>query len=185
MSLRLLMAAATVLASVTPGAAQPTSAPRSRSLRWLPAPRRASSAAPSNIVFLNNCVAVDSCNLTPGLDQNDSRTNVSSVPTQPVTLEPFRYSPAQWSALVQCVHQVYAPFNLQIVTTEPPPTTEYFEAMVAGRASQLGIGGGIVGVAPFTCGVSAPPTPPTCAGRWRKRSPTRLACSTSSTLAIR
>jgi Bacterial Ig domain len=156
MSLRLVTTVATSLvlaALAAPGAAQTTSPPRSRILRWIPAPRRATSAAPSNIIFLNNCVAANSCNLTPGLDQNDSRTNVSSVATQPVILEPFRHSPAQWNALVQCVQQVYAPFNVQIVTTEPPASTEYFEAMVAGKASQLGIGGGIVGVAPFTCGV--------------------------------
>jgi hypothetical protein len=134
----------------------PTASGRACALQRLPprpAGRAPRPAAVSNTIFLNDCLAPGSCDLVPGGEVNDSRTNTSSVATAPTTLEPWRFSAAQWDELVQCVRRVYQPFPVQIVTEEPPATAEYFEAMVAGRAAQLGLGGGVVGVAPFDCGV--------------------------------
>ncbi|HRC56142.1 MAG: hypothetical protein IPI49_28450 [Myxococcales bacterium] len=131
-------------------------APRQRLLHWIePTARGPRAAATSNVVFLNNCIATNGCALLPGraTGENDSRTNISSIVAQPALLEKWRFTPTQWDNLVTCVRDVFAPFELQIVTTEPPATTEYFEAMVAGRASQVGMEEGVAGVAPFNCGV--------------------------------
>lgn len=141
------------VAEASPGSEAPGQA-RRRIVQWVDAPRQAAAmAAPSNVIFLNNCIAPNDCVLRPGGQQNDSRTNTSSIATQNASLSPWRFSIPQWDSLVQCVQQVYAPFNVEIVTTEPAAATEYFEAMVAGTASQLGLSGGIVGVAPFNCNI--------------------------------
>lgn len=156
----LVLAAVAGLAYAAPVQAAPAAAaPRSCALVPMPhappAPPGPRATAVSNVIFLNDCIAARSCDLTSGAATmtNDSRTNVSAVAQQATTMEPWRFTTQEWDAMVACVRRVYAPFNVQIVTTEPPATTEYFEAMVAGRAAQLGFGGGLVGVAPFACGV--------------------------------
>ncbi len=143
-------------APVTTAAAAGPPGTRACAVQRLPAraaPTGPRAAAVSNIIFLNDCTLPGSCDLTPGGELNDSRTNTSSVAQQPTTMAPWRFTTAEWDELVQCVRRVYQPFPVQIVTEEPPATAEYFEAMVAGSAAQLGLGGGIVGVAPFDCGV--------------------------------
>lgn len=150
---------ATALAA--PAHAAPPAAPsRSCALVPMPAPPRAATApaATSNVIFLNDCRAPGSCDLLAGFNTmtNDSRTNTSAVVKTPTTLEPWPFSAQEWDSLVGCVRRLYQPFDVQIVTTEPPATAEYFEAMVAGRATQLGFAGGIVGVAPFTCDAVIP-----------------------------
>lgn len=139
-----------------PRAAQAAPAPSARTWFWVdPAPRGPKATATSNVVFLNNCLASNGCALLPGrtAGENDSRTNTSSIVSQPSLLEKWRFSQVEWENLVACVRDVFAPFEIQIVTTEPTADTSYFEAMVAGRASQLGLEGSYAGVAPFNCGV--------------------------------
>lgn len=144
-----------MLALVAAAAARAVAAPAEGShcaMQWIEPPPGAAATATSNVIFLNNCLGAGDCVLTPGM-VNDSRTNVSTLAQAPTTLEPWKFTLPQWDALVACVREVYRPFQVEIVTIEPSNTTEYFEAMVAGRGAQLGQGAGTVGVAPFTCGV--------------------------------
>jgi Bacterial Ig domain len=110
----------------------------------------------SHVLFLNNCKTA-SCTLTPG--SNDSRTNKSTVAEKTGTLAAFPYSDAVWNQVVDCVKATYAPFNLQIVTTEPSPGTSYFEEMVGGQCSDIMnpdpdyCSSGSLGISPFTGGV--------------------------------
>lgn len=129
----------------------PAASARPRSdLFWSPVPAGPRISAGSNVIFLNNCLP-SGCMLQPG--PNDSRTNTSSIVSQPSLLAAWRFSAVEWDNLVTCVREVFAPFQVQVVTAEPADTTEYFEAMVAGSPTQLGLPMGYAGVAPFNCGV--------------------------------
>ncbi|HTJ42071.1 MAG TPA: Ig-like domain-containing protein [Kofleriaceae bacterium] len=110
------------------------------------------AAISSHVLFLNNCKTAN-CTITPG--SNDSRTNHSSIANHTTTLPAFPYNDATWNAIVDCVKQTYAPYNIQIVTTEPSSSTSYFEEIVAGTCTQVDTTceAGVVGVAPFNCGV--------------------------------
>lgn len=119
-------------------------------LFWIPAPAGPRITAGSNVIFLNNCLP-SGCMLQPG--PNDSRTNTSTIVSQPSLLAAWRFSAGEWDNLVTCVREVFAPFEVQVVTTEPASTSEYFEAMVAGSPQQLGLPMGYAGLSPFTCGV--------------------------------
>jgi MYXO-CTERM domain-containing protein len=90
---------------------------------------------------------------TPGRD--DSRANTSIVPNGPSTVTGFGGSQAQWDQVVACVTAQFAPFNVQIVQTEPAGG-EYVEAVIGGRPQQLGLPNGVGGVAPidqFQCNI--------------------------------
>jgi hypothetical protein len=106
----------------------------------------------SHLLYLNDCMP-NGCTVRPGSD--DSRTDHSSIAQNQVTLSAFSYGTAYWNDLVACVKQTYAPFNIEVVTTDPG-TADHFEVMIGGRATQLhpdlqGAGG----VAPFiSCGAT-------------------------------
>ncbi|MEZ4402522.1 MAG: Ig-like domain-containing protein [Kofleriaceae bacterium] len=116
----------------------------------------AAAAPPSRVLYVNDCKP-NGCQLTPGnfSRPDDSRTNVSSIVrgTGPRTLSAFTGSQATWDAIIQCVRENYAPFDIQVVTTEPASTTSYFEAMAAGRPTELGFSTSTAGVASFSCGI--------------------------------
>lgn len=98
-------------------------------------------------VYLNRCA--QGCTVLPG--NSDARAHTSPLVAQPVQLPPFAYDDATWNAVVACVADVYAPFQIDVVTT-PPLVGDYTEHMVAGSAQTLGQPAGTLGVAPFACG---------------------------------
>jgi hypothetical protein len=110
------------------------------------------AAISSHVLFLNNCKTAN-CTFTPGND--DSRTNHTRLANHVQTFTALPYSDATWNSIVSCVKATYAPFDIQIVTTEPASTTDYFEVVVAGTCSSLDTTcpSGVVGRAPFNCGV--------------------------------
>jgi uncharacterized protein (TIGR03382 family) len=112
-------------------------------------PKRATTSGPraftqvSNVIFLNRCKG--GCVVKPGDD--DSRTNTSSIAQQQSVLTEWPYGDQQWGNLVQCVRDLYAPFNVKITDVDPG-TANHFEVMVAGSAAALGQEGA-GGVAPI------------------------------------
>ena len=111
---------------------------------WTPPPQ----AAVSHVIYLNNCQP-SGCNLSAGYD--NSTTNTSSIPNTSSTVAAYSGSQTNWDALVNCVKQVYSPFDVQIVTTRPT-SGSYHMAVVGGTPGQVGMGNGVLGVSPFTCG---------------------------------
>ena len=108
-----------------------------------------SPANVSHIIYMNNCQP-SGCTLHPGND--NSTTDTSSVPNSTSLVSAYQGSASQWQQLVDCVRQTYAPFNVQIVTSRPASGTNYHMAIVAGHASDVGEGAGVLGVSPFSCG---------------------------------
>ncbi len=108
----------------------------------------------SRIIYLNNCkgettsTGAPGCRITRG--SNNSRTNTSSIASG--NLAAYTGSDATWDAIVQCVRETYAPFNVTITATDPG-NVPHFEAMAAGLPTQIGFSSATGGVAPFSCGI--------------------------------
>src|SRR4051812_19508659 len=70
----------------------------------------------SHVIYLNNCEP-GGCAVRPGFD--DSLTHHSSIAAGNRMLPAWKWGDAKWQALVQCVKDTYAPFDISIVTTDP------------------------------------------------------------------
>jgi hypothetical protein len=109
----------------------------------------------SRIIYLNNCKGETGTNGAPGCHltrgTNNSRTNTSSIASG--NLAAYTGSDSTWAAIVQCVRETYAPFNITITTTDPGPNVQHFEAMAAGLPGNIGFSSATGGVSPFSCGI--------------------------------
>jgi hypothetical protein len=93
----------------------------------------------SNIIFLNRCVG--GCALTATDNVSDARTNMTSIPKGdpgPRTMQAFAQGDEMWDALVACVKDVYAPYNVEVTDVDPGESVVHHEAIVAGFASDIG-----------------------------------------------
>jgi len=97
-----------------------------------------------HLLYLNDCLP-NGCDIAPGPD--DSRSARSSIPTMPSHLEPWQWGDAKWQGFVQCMTNFYAPFDIEI-TTSNPGGADHFELIAAGYSNQLGVDGA-AGIAPF------------------------------------
>lgn len=100
----------------------------------------------SHTLYLNDCKP-NGCTVSVGSD--DSRTNRSSIPVSTVTLNAYGHSTAHWNSLVQCVKDTFAPFDINVVTTDPGSGVNHFEVMIGGSDTQLRPGLSAGGVAPY------------------------------------
>ena len=101
----------------------------------------------SNIIFLNRCKG--GCTLQGG-QINDSRTNSSTIPgdnAQHVLTE-FNGDDTEWAAVVQCVKEMYSPYNVVITDVDPGAVTFHQEAMVGGLPGEVNMGNDVGGVSP-------------------------------------
>jgi hypothetical protein len=98
----------------------------------------------THTIYMNRCIG--GCVVRPG--DNDASTNHSSLISQTSNISEFQYSDTIWDAVVACIENTYAPYDVQVVTTEPSGT-DYIEAMVAGSPNEIGQGGGTLGYSPM------------------------------------
>jgi hypothetical protein len=105
------------------------------------------AAAVSHTIYLNNCKP-SGCQMKPGYD--NAMTNTSSIPDVNSTVSAYTGSDATWNQIVACVRETYADFDVDIVT-ERPTSGSYHMAIVAGVPSNVQMGGGVMGVSPFSC----------------------------------
>jgi hypothetical protein len=109
------------------------------------------AAAPgdiSNIIFVNKCVG--GCTVTKS-GVNNAITNESFIPDgndgQSFQITQFAYTDDVWNAVIECVRDVYSPYNVEVVT-EDPGEVAHHEVIAAGlgeeinRGDTLGVGGG-------------------------------------------
>jgi Bacterial Ig domain len=61
----------------------------------------------------------------------------------------------EWSAVMQCMKEVYSPFGVQVSDTKPAGGVSFTMAILAGKASEIGLGPGILGIAPIAGDCSA------------------------------
>ena len=92
----------------------------------------------SKIIFLNRCVG--GCTVTTS-STNNAQTNESFIPEGSPgtshTISEFAHGDAVWDAVVECVREVYAPFDVEIVT-EDPGMVPHHEVISAGLGVQIG-----------------------------------------------
>lgn len=99
----------------------------------------------SHTLYLNDCMP-SGCTVSPGSDS--SINNTSSIPQSTVVLSAYPHGTTHWNALVQCVKDTFAPFDINVVTTNPG-TAAHFEVMIGGRDTQLHPQLNAGGVAPY------------------------------------
>jgi hypothetical protein len=133
---------------------------RSRFVRvptWVK-PEDVPHAVNSRVIFLNRCAA--GCKITFGA--TDSRTNKSQIGQG--TLSAFKYGDDSWNAVVQCMKDTFSRFNVRVTDRDPGATAPHFEIMIAGTPGQIGLSGGVLGIAEYSCqqaGVCTPYLPNT------------------------
>jgi len=109
----------------------------------------------SRIIYLNNCkgettsTGAAGCRITRG-GSNNSITNTSNIASG--NLAAYSGTASQWTAILNCVRETYAPFGIT-VTDVNPGNVPHYEAMAAGLPTQVGMSNGVAGVSPFTCGI--------------------------------
>ncbi|MGE5187240.1 MAG: Ig-like domain-containing protein [Acidobacteriota bacterium] len=118
---------------------------------WQGDPSAVPNIIDSHTLYLNNCKP-SGCKITVG--NTDARTLTSDIPNTNSTLSAFSGSDSQWGAIRDCVKQVMAPLNVT-VTDQKPASGDYFEVVIAGDPTQMGLpcgsGGCVLGIADYLC----------------------------------
>jgi hypothetical protein len=90
---------------------------------------------------------------------NDAAVNKSSIACAEADgvadITPYQGSDADWGAVMSCLTDLFAPFNLPVTDVEPLAESgiDYVEAVIGGSPEQAGMEGSVGGVAPYSCGV--------------------------------
>ena len=115
-------------------------------------PRQGPAAAlSSNIIYLHRCQDAG-CPIHAG-SADDSRTtpDTSQIAQGDRTIGAFNQSEQVWQAMVQCVKDTYAAFDIT-VTDVDPGNVPHFEEIIGGKPTDLRDDiGNAGGVAPFNC----------------------------------
>jgi hypothetical protein len=112
----------------------------------------------SGVIYLERCRGGCSIMGTGEVGPNDARSMQSSIPSLGLhTISEYRNGAGQigtqanteWNLLVQCMQEVYSPFNVTI-TDVRPTSGSYHMALIAGRPQEIGLTNpDILGVAPL------------------------------------
>jgi len=120
----------------------------------------------SPTIYLNRCTG--GCIVRAG--NNDARTNTSTIPTtspahpsSDFTVGEFKNSAqlagtaadAEWGQLLQCMQEVYSPYNVTVTDVRPTTGVNYHQAVIAGKPEEVGLSHDILGVAPLAGDCSA------------------------------
>jgi hypothetical protein len=162
---------ASIVASATPAAAEPivnpvppgpevAGTPGTRMMVDTPVARYATPAAPiSSTIYLERCSG--GCTVNTG--NNDARTNTSSISKTASFINEFRNTAGQtgdaatpeWAQIVQCMKEVYSPYNVTVTDVKPASGASFHEAVIAGSPAEMGLDSNILGVAPLANDCSA------------------------------
>ncbi|MGE0872179.1 MAG: DUF4215 domain-containing protein [Kofleriaceae bacterium] len=118
--------------------------------------------AVSNIVYLERCVG--GCTIIKGT-ADDARTNTSKIPqgVSPFSVQEYRNAAgqagadadAEWDAFVQCMREVYSPYDVVVTDQRPMGGASYHLAVVAGSPGDVGLDSSIQGIGPISGDCSA------------------------------
>lgn len=123
----------------------------------VPTPRSAfvPHAQISTTLYMERCTG--GCTVYKG-SINDARSMMSTIPinTQS-TIQEYKNGAGEsgaaadeeWNLLMQCMREVYSPFNVQVTDEKPAAGVSYHMAIVAGIPQDIGRGNDILGVAPL------------------------------------
>lgn len=127
-----------------------------------------SAATISPYIYLNRCTG--GCSISAGT-LNDARTNTSSIPKMgsgcpgypTCVVQEYQNgaglsgtdADAEWNEVVQCLKEVYSPFAVTVTDQKPTNGVSYTMAIIAGKPGNIGLGDGILGIAPLAGDCSA------------------------------
>lgn len=115
-------------------------------------PPLAAGALAGGTIYLNRCVG--GCTVRPGMD--NAATDTSSIVNAQKTLPEYTgFTTGEWENVVQCVKEVYSPFNVKVVDVRPAAGIIHEEIMVGGSPDDLGLPAGVGGIASIAPGCSA------------------------------
>jgi hypothetical protein len=144
-----------IAACAVPAAlAEPSPDPPGRRLIVEVPARRAAPAPISRILYLERCRG--GCVVHHGDD--DARTLTSNIPSAPsAAIGEFASTAhqvgaaadAEWAQVVQCVTEVYSPYDVVVTDAKPAAGSHYHEALVAGLPTDIGLTRDILGIAPL------------------------------------
>lgn len=152
MHMRAVLASSWVLAAATGQVAQADPPQFRTEVVWVdPVTDVAQDARDTGIshtLFINRCPG--GCTFTPGT--NDARYNTSSI-IGGVTrnLSEFNLGDEVWNAAIECVRDVYSPYDVDVVTEDPGDSMPHHEAVLAGYPAEVGRDPLTGGIAPATC----------------------------------
>lgn len=122
----------------------------------------------SPYIYLNRCTG--GCNIMAS-SMNDARTNASTIPKMgpgcpgypTCVVQEFENAAgqtgadanAEWGELVQCLKEVYSPFQVTVVDEKPTNGVSYTMAVIGGIPQNIGLSTGILGIAPLAGDCSA------------------------------
>lgn len=111
----------------------------------------------TRLIYLERCKG--GCTLTDApAPQTDARYNISYILNNadgemvggPRTVPEWRHGDAAWDELVQCVKDLYAPYDVVVTDVDPGENTFHHKAIVAGAVEDIGYANA-GGVAPSIC----------------------------------
>lgn len=126
----------------------------------------AAFAQVSRVIYLNRCSG--GCVVHKG--NNDARTNTSTIPMaftghpgpdfavseyKNAALQTGAAADAEWAQVVQCMKEVYSPYNVTVTDVRPADGAAYHQAIIAGDPGDVGLDRNILGVAPLASDCSA------------------------------
>jgi MYXO-CTERM domain-containing protein len=98
-----------------------------------------------HILYVNPCRG----SVTINRGFNDSRSNSSSIIDRTRTFAPYPYGESSWEAVMSEVKDILLPYGIT-VTDQDPGNEPHTEIIACGNSF---LGQGVLGVAPFACGV--------------------------------
>lgn len=115
----------------------------------LPKDQIVAGGAPCNLIYINNCANEPNgtCVIRPGFESSINDT--SGIVNGTSELQSVGYTPSQWAAIMDCVRETYAPFNIEITDVDPGNAC-HWESIVAGSPQDIGQSAGVAGVSPWT-----------------------------------
>jgi len=114
----------------------------------------------SQTLYLERCKGGCVVHMGP----NDARTNTSTIPAAVnSTIGEYANSlgmtgaaaDAEWAQVVQCMKEVYSPYNVVVTDVKPTSGSSYHEALIAGLPGDIGQSNDILGLAPLASDCSA------------------------------
>lgn len=95
----------------------------------------------SMVIFVERCRG--GCTLTPGND--DARFNTTSLVSDQVLLSEFPHGDPIWEETIDCLREVFAPYNVSITTTDPGLDAHH-EVILAGTSQEAGYPADVRGI---------------------------------------
>jgi len=149
-------------ASAEPQRGATTTAPI-RAVKIMPAKRSLTPPpAISKTIYLERCSG--GCTITSDGNTQNAQTLQSPIPNpgqynvaefQNAAHQSGTAADAEWAMLLQCMKEVYSPFNVVVTDVKPTGGLTYHLALIAGTPGDINLGNDILGIAPLASDCSA------------------------------